>query len=511
MSLLLSAAGKEYPGVKIPSQLLYKVIRESAVPMEGYNNLDQGHGYINAMNAYKLLKKYIDEGEVEKFETYSITSTAPNFPSGKAPNLYLRDGSFIKDQDVYSFTVKRRNFQKTDKFYRAFTLESDNDWLIPIQKKTYIRNDQPTYINAKVNKSKMIDPVLYTGRITAYRDDNSHFPEFEMLATVVIPYKFSEENKYMMTWGSKKIEQGLIERYFIELPAGQTGMRINLSSVKNNYARVRFDLFDPDGIGLEVSPTVHTLENKNEVESSYYNLKPGIYELDVEGYFLAKDISTYDLTVQFFGINNLDDNIVDEGNNTIEVVSLFSQPVNYSLTGQILGYEVEHKVTIAGSEKFRMPFVLRKGETSKEFKIELTKEDYNKFTDLAFIIYDSEGTDISNSALSYRSGNLSIDNTSDADSTNYILEIIPGFANETSTADIKLTEVTSFSNNYSFDVLSESKSNVTLYPSLPKQLEIYFEIPNEYIPSISQPFGKITFENSSTKKVEYELPINFKF
>jgi hypothetical protein len=106
---------------------------------------------------------------------------------------------------------------------------------------------------------------------------------------------------------------------------------------------------------------------------------------------------------------------------------------------------------------------------------------------------------------------LSVDNTSDADSTEYIFEIIPGFANETSTAEIKLTEVTSFSSNYSFDVLSESKSNLTLYPSLPKKLEINFEIPNEYIPNNSQLFGKITFENSSTKKVEYELPINFKF
>jgi len=511
MSLLLSAASKEYPAVKIPSQLVYKVIRESATPMEGYNNLDQGHGYINAMNAYKLLKKYIDEGEVDKFETYSITSTAPNFPFGKAPNLYLRDGSFIKDQDVFTYSVKRRNFLKTDKFYRSFTLESNSDWLIPIQKKTYIRNEQSTSVNVKFNKSKMQEPGLYTGRITAYRDDKTHFPEFEMLATVVIPYKFSEENNYSMTWSSKKIEQGLIQRYFIELPAGQTGMSIKLSAVKNNYARVRYNLFDPDGIGFDVSPVVHTLENKNEVESSYFNLKPGVYEIDIQGFFLAKDISTYDLTVQFFGIDRLDNKIIEETNNTIEVVNLFSQPTNYNLTGQIQGYEVERKVTISGSEKFRMPLILRKGEASKEFKLELTKQDYNKFTDLAFIVYDSEGKDIDNSALSYRTGSLSINNTSDADSTEYVFEIIPGFAQETSTAEIKLTEVTSFSSNYSFDVLSESKSNVTLYPSLPKQLEIYFEIPNEYIPGNSQTLGKIIFESSSTKMVEYELPIYFKF
>ena len=382
MSILLSAAVKEYPGVKIPSQLLYKVIRESATPMEGYNHLDQGHGYINAMNAYKLLKKYIDDGEVNKFESYSISSTAPNFPFGKAPNLYIRNGSFIKDEDTFTYTIKRRNLLNTDKFYRAFKLESDSDWLIPIQKKTYIRNDQATFVNVKFDKSKMQQPGLYTARITAYRDDNSRFPEFEMLATVVIPYKFSSENNYTLNWNSK-VEQGFVHRYFIELPAGQTGMNIKLSSVKNNYARVRYNLFDPDGTGLDVSPSIHTLENKNEIDANYFDLKPGVYEVIVEGIFLAKDTSAYDLTIQFYGINRLDNKLIDVSNNKIEVVNFFNKAENYNLTGKLSGYEINHSVTIQGSEKFRMPFVLRKGEQSKEFKLEMSKEDYNKLTDLA--------------------------------------------------------------------------------------------------------------------------------
>jgi tripeptidyl-peptidase II len=510
MSILLSAAVKEYPGVKIPSQLLYKVIRESATPMEGYNHLDQGHGYINAMNAYKLLKKYIDDGEVNKFESYSISSTAPNFPFGKAPNLYIRNGSFIKDEDTFTYTIKRRNLLNTDKFYRAFKLESDSDWLIPIQKKTYIRNDQATFVNVKFDRSKMQQPGLYTARITAYRDDNSRFPEFEMLATVVIPYKFSSENNYTLNWNSK-VEQGFVHRYFIELPAGQTAMNIKLSSVKNNYARVRYNLFDPDGIGLDVSPSIHTLENKNEIDANYFDLKPGVYEVIAEGIFLAKDTSAYDLTIQFYGINRLDNKLIDISNNKIEVVNLFNNAENYNLTGKLSGYEINHAITIQGSEKFRMPFVLRKGEQSKEFNLEMSKEDYNKLTDLAFIIYDSEGVDINNSALSFRKGSISIDNASDADSSEYVFEIVPGFAHETSSADIHIQEITTFKSEYSFDVVSERKSSVTLYPSLPKQMEIYFEMPNEYFPIYSQPIGEINFESVSTKKTEYVIPIKFKF
>jgi hypothetical protein len=106
---------------------------------------------------------------------------------------------------------------------------------------------------------------------------------------------------------------------------------------------------------------------------------------------------------------------------------------------------------------------------------------------------------------------VSINNTSNADSSEYVFEIVPGFAQETSSASIKLTEFTTFKSEYNFDVVSDRRSNVTLYPSLPKQLEINFEAPNEYFPINSQPVGKITFESSSTKKTEYELPLKFKF
>ena len=97
------------------------------------------------------------------------------------------------------------------------------------------------------------------------------------------------------------------------------------------------------------------------------------------------------------------------------------------------------------------------------------------------------------------------------DSTEYIFEIVPGFAFESSSADIQLTEITTFKADYVFDVSSERKSSVTLYPSLPKQLQINFTIPNEFFPENSQPTGKILFESASSKKTEYELPIKFKF
>ena len=511
ISLLLSAASQEYPDVKIPSQLLFKAVRESATKMDSYSNLDQGHGYINVMNAYNLLKKYIEAGEVKKFETYTISSLAPNAPNERAQNLYLRNGSYLKSEETFTFSIKRNGVQEGEKFYRAYRIESDSDWLIPIQKTTYIRNNQATFVSVKFDLDKMKEPGLYTGRLTAYRDDKSGFTEFEMQATLVMPYRFCYEDNYSKSWKNEKVEQGLFKRYFIEIPAGQTGMNIKLSTSGKEYARARYYLFDPNGIEVDKSTTIHSLDNMNEVEGSYFNLEPGVYEVVVDGYFLAKDVSTYDFSVQFYGINRLDYKIISTENNQIEVVNLFDLPSDYNLNGKFTGYVVEHDITISGNEKYRMPIVLRKGEASKEIKLNLSKEDYSKLTDLAFLIYDTDGYQVESDALSYSEGSITINNTSSNDSTEYIFEIVPGFAFNSSSADIRLTEITTFKIEYSFDVVSGRRSTVTLYPSLPKTLQIYFAAPNEYFPENSQPTGKIIFESTVSNKPKYELPIKFKF
>ena len=154
MALLLSAAQKEFPDVKIPSQFLFKVLRESATYWKQYTVLDQGAGFINVPNAYELLKKYIKNGELKKFETYTVSSFAPNQPDNRSRNLYIRDGSFLTGDEVFSYNVKRENTINSDKFYRVYNLKCDADWLSLVQKKTYIRNDQLAMANVKIDKSK---------------------------------------------------------------------------------------------------------------------------------------------------------------------------------------------------------------------------------------------------------------------------------------------------------------------------------------------------------------------
>ena len=511
VSLLLSAMEKEYPDAKIPSQLLFKAIRNSAVNMEGYKHVDQGGGYINVFNAYNLLKKYIDQGEIKNFESYSVSSFAPNMPDGRGRNLYIRNGNFLTGDETFNYNIKRNDFQKADKFYRIYNIKSSGDWLIPIQKKTYLRNNQNAVVSVKIDKSKLNAPGLYAGKISAVRDDKTRMDEFEMLATVVIPYSFNESNDYALNLANESVEQGMIKRYFLELPAGQTCMRVNLSAIKKEYSRCRYRLFDQNGAEVEISPLLNSQNEGAEIENTYYDLTPGIYELDVEGYFQSDKISSYGLAVEFYGIKRLDNNKPDESNNNIEIVNLYNKTGSYNLTGNILGYQNESVVKLKSPEEFTLPFTLVKNEASKEFKINLSKEDFNKVTDFSMIIYDKDGKAIEKNGLSYKDGSIKISNNFKSDSVSLTLALVPAFTNQPEELKANIQTITLFDNPQSFSVKDNRRSSTTLYPDIQKTLECSLPKNKLSIPQNSVRIGKIYFESASSKKMDYELPITFNF
>lgn len=511
MALLLSAANKEFPGVKIPAQLLYRIIREGAVKWEGYNILDQGAGYINVMNSYELLKKYLRSGEANKFESYTVTSFAPNHPDNRAAGLYLRDASYLTGEEVFTFMVTRNNTIGSDNFYRAYNLKSDNNWLIPVQKKTYIRNDQAAMVNVKIDKSKFTGPGLYTGKIVATRDDASNTPEFEMIATIIVPFQFKPCNNYSLTVNNSKVDIGKVDRYFIKVPAGQNILKLIKSRVDNTYCRTRMWLFDHDGVDVYVSPPFYSVNNDQKIEVYHYNLTPGIYEVNIDGFFLAADSSNYNLSVELISLQTDYNKELTSVNNTISITNNNNRAYNYNLSGEMLGYEKNYTVSVDGNGVVRLPFKLLKGEASRNFTFTLSKEDFNKTTDFSLIILDENGKALSKNGLANRTGSLSIRNSSDKDEVDYVLEIVPAFTHKEGKANLFIKEQTEFPSAISVDVKDQNRKATTLYPSNARNLKCTFSKPDHNIPDDAKVYGKIYFKSPSTEKTEYELPVYFKF
>ncbi len=511
MSLLLSAAVKEYPDTKIPSELLFKAVRQSATYMQDYTWLDQGHGYINAARAWELLKKYIDQGEVKNYEHYTIISLAPNMPDNKAPNLYLRDGSFITGKETFNYIVKRDNFQDETKFYRGFDIKTDADWIKPVQKKTYIRNNQPAVINIQFDKSKLTKPGLYCGRISAVRDDYTKMPEFDMLATVIIPYEFSASNNYRMEWKNEKLAVGMVNRYFVDMPAGQTTMHIKLSEAGKEYTNVIYRIADPNGRPIERSRLLSSLNDNESIEGNYYNFEPGVYEVMVESYFLSDTTSAYNLEVEFNSIKKVNDKELTGTNNALNLINFFNDQKSYSVSGQLKGYVQNHEFKLNGRENFKYPFSFKEGEASKTFEITVGKEDYNKVTDFAFEVLDDSGVALAKDGLSYRTGSISISPEDIQGSSNLIYMLAPAFTDAPDSMTVNVKEITEMNSQPQFSVTGSSRGGLSLYPSIEQKLYLNYSQPSYDMPEGSLVYGTVTFTSSASNKTEYELPITINF
>ncbi len=506
-SILLSALNVEYPNIKVPSGLLFKLIKESATKMSGYNHLDQGGGYINVENAYAVIKKFIDASEIKNYEEYSVSTLSPNMPNGRGECLYLRNGKYLTGKETISFTVNRNNFIDQKKFYRIYELKSDSDWLIPIQNSVYIRNDQSASVQVKFDVAKMKEPGLYNGKIYASRSGNSSINEFSLMATVVIPHEFTTENSYRKSF-SGKLAPGKIERYFVNVPAGASAMRITLKSKEGEYTSSKFRVHDPDGKDVYVSPTLTSLENEESVSKTFYNLLPGVYEIVATGFYKAKAVSNYNLKIEFEMVSTTEKNILSQRNSSVEIINNSNHVRQYSLSGFIDGYEKEYSIELNGEKDF--PISIDNELEKKVFKFSLSKEDFNKITDFAFLLVDEEGKAVAKTSLSYKDGELVFDNNRTNDSTNYTLKMLPGFAHSGSYLTLNVKEESVFKSKESFIVTSQNKSVVSIYPSITEKLDCELYQPKVKISSDEKYIGKIYLTPKSESEIKLEIPVHIK-
>jgi hypothetical protein len=426
-------------------------------------------------------------------------------PSNEAPNLYLRDGSYLTGKESFRFQVKRDNFQKAKSFYRIYNLSTDCDWLLPVQKKTYIRNDQTAVINVSVDKSKMKTPGLYCGKIRALRDDKTHTPEFDMIASVIIPYEFNSSDNYKHEWKKENINGGILKRYFFKLPAGQTSMHLSVNCSQNEYGSLRYYLCNPEGNLIDMSPSINSVTNANKIEKEYYSLEPGIYELVVAGAYTAASVSIYDLSISFNSIQRIDNTVLNLKDKNIEIINAYNQPCSYSVQGFISGYFTSFKADLDSNRVYKYPFTFKKGETEKTFTVILSKDDFNKTTDFTYEIVDSSGYAVSKGGLDYRIGEISYSAKGSNQKDAYNLLLIPAFTNASDDMTVTIKEETEFENPFRLRI-NENSSNLTLYPSIAKSLVLDYAKPDVELPGNSVLSGKLLFQSSD--ETVYELPVS---
>lgn len=411
-AVLVSAAQEN--NLKIDGFMLKKAIAYTAKPLKGYLHVDQGNGLVNIPAAYNYLKILSDRKEYEKILTYNIKTDNSFYPSKTGYAAFWKSNGYYPKGDKQNVNIsavfpKDISEKAKHDFYRGYKLKSNVDWLKSDRGEIYLRGELGADFGLIYDETKLNKPGIYSGKIYAYpKNEPGEYPDYDVQATVVIPYSFHQENNYRRVFTNITIAKGNIDRYFVEVPAGASSMRIKLSPVKSKNYGMAMYLYSPDGNGQKFSNSSDVANEKPiEFIITGEDLQRGIWEVLPYCYYQSNSDSYYNLEVEFFGfkaetetVNSMEFPIGSSPQGSSKIINEFSNAVAASVKGNIFGYEKTDNYSQAGKNTFTETVNVGNDISKIEYYITMQADEYNKVTDLAVNVYDKDGKAVYSTGMS---------------------------------------------------------------------------------------------------------------
>jgi tripeptidyl-peptidase II len=395
----------------------------SARPMPGYTRIDVGGGVVDLSAAFAAAKAYADAGEADLVTIYTVRTEAPAQPDGEAPAAYWRAGGYFPaapEQQEFRITprfAKQATDDTRNKFYRAFRLNSDVDWIRVDRSDTYVKGPDERAINLSYDATKLKQPGVYVGTVRGSAKDagrsGAAAHEFELVVTIVVPETFDASSK--LEWNGRRLDPGAFERFFFRVPAYATSFTTTLEIPRGKAGEVRFVLHDPTGRRITRSgfaSSVNTAEQTYTVSGE--DLVPGIWEVDVRGDFAFAARATYDLAVELDALMpaaTVIDHMSFASPGKAPQLELQVTPIGPSVfrgraAGEIDHWFRERTVKVTESSRHEISFQVDAEMSAVEFDVELTAGAYNLVTDFAINIADPSGHFVVQAGLDQRDTTL---------------------------------------------------------------------------------------------------------
>lgn len=528
-ALLLSAARQSNPPIPVKNLLLHKALTYSATPLMGYSELDQGHGVINISAAFKLLQQLSQSAKNDPVDGYEITTESPTAANNFNSTAYWRTGGYFPTaEERQTFSVRPLFNDSLDanaraNFYRAYALTSSQPWLIPKNKSIYIKGENAASIDVEYDPNLLSQPGLYSGKITAYRKSAvsaAHSPaaiEFELMATVIVPYTFDHQNRYQREFINRSLAAGEVQRYFILVPTGATGARIQMAATPSHFCSVTAFIYNPRGESYQSPITITSQRQNTETQLiSPPALQPGIWEIAVYADFQNQSESSYELTICFSSfrvepatISDFDYHQGELPQGAFRVTNQFNLPFYGFGRGKLLGFQRRQKKFVADTDKFSYDFSVESDIKLVQFELDFDDESFLKFTDVALTITDARGQAVLKEAMTQDKIRLTLDRLN---SNSYTLEIMAAFAQSPldEVWNFELTEKFFIKEPIDIKIYQDHNRLFKLYPHIERRLEFTLERSPRFPPAGYRVFGDIEFVDRYRYQQVFTVPIEFK-
>ncbi|MFC2130284.1 S8 family serine peptidase [Bacteroidota bacterium] len=507
-ALLFSAALNN--DIAVDGFMVRKALKYTAKELPDYTSVDYGNGLVDLNKAFEYLKVLSNRKEYTKVLNYEISTENSFFNDMNGRAAYWNVGGFLphagEKQDVSISPVFPDDLSEKEKaeFYRVFSLRTSESWLDIDKSKIYIRGTQKASFGLIYDKEKLNKPGIYTARVFAYpeNEESGGFADFDVQATVVVPYIFNNSNDYMLNFNNRKLNIGDIERIFVEVPPGASSMNIKLSPVNGKPYNMSIYAYSPDGNRVYYSGWASGIKDENEVfhyRIAEGDLKPGIWEIIPYSYYQSREVSYYNLNVKFYGINSIPDEINEidykageKPSFNIKIFNNYDEPEVITASGEIKGYSLNKEYSQENNISFRKKIKVSEDINKIDFEIKMPDAEYNKMTDLAVNVYNTSEKSILSTGMNRKYKTISF---SPPGAGEYDFEIYPGFvSDEIKSKEWKLTVNEKYYYKEPIDIQPVT-NNFVMYPQ--KWYDLKFSMENVYpiSPVGFSTFGDVKFTN----------------
>ncbi len=481
---LLAQQTRAKHGVTPRADWIKAALKNTAEAVPGFTVLDYGAGKPNLAKAGQALDVLVAKYGKDPLYGFEVSTNSPMSSDGAGAAAYWRATYFPADRPQ-TFTIKPIFVPQTDAaaltgFSRRLTLRSTADWCMLQQDQIYFRDVQPATVNVKYDAAKLAEPGLHTAVVEGLDGDDVVLRLFN---SIIVPHQATPADDYRIKLENQTVQGYKARRYFVYVPAGASAMHLTLRAVedKPSTARVNY-IYLPNG--LSIARGQLRLDTRNDIRESGYtvskDLEPGVWELPVTS-TRPDEESTFDIEVRFDGVHAQPETITDlaaspgeSPSGEVSLLNLFQRPVIVDVAGKIEGYrKAENRKLKADDDRKKITLDFTSEVRAARIHIEVSEDDYAKFTDSAVSVYDSAGKAIAQGGLDGTTLTMTAENPDpDAESASCSLELRPAFThpNSDQSAEFKLKIDYLYKDPIELEVKRGDSSQVTLYPGVPCKL-----------------------------------------
>jgi len=519
VACLLSAALEE--DLPVHWGIIKRALIAGGKPIAGLGMNDQGGGLVALESSWKVLRDLAQSESAHEVLWYRIETACPFQADGTSEAAYWRTpGGVPVDPERVQFTVypvfhPDLTADERDSFFRSFSFKSDAGWLRVVSGDRYIRGDMGMQVSLQYKGDELAEPGLHTARVVGSLDggDLSGLAgrEFYLWNTVVVGEALEASNGYSRSWTGKDLPASWVRRYYVDVPAGASAMRVRLevsSDVGSKRgARVLTEICDPEGrvrSGFVGYASIDGDQIRDQIVMPP-ELFPGTWEINVVSSILAMDLSAYRLTVSCDGYD-APAAITEVGRGgageaaeaNFTVTRTFPGYFRGEVDAAIEGHTTERSIEISDDDEWSHSFTLDGTTPRAEFDLVMDETTANLFTDCAVNIIDSSGQAVRATGFDGTEVTIGLSLPSGQSEATYELQVVGAFALAADTEEwgFDLTEKYYFAAPTRGQVERVGGGPLRLYCGVPVELALSFDGAWPGAPSGLQPFGAVRFRDT---------------